>query len=136
MRPGRWRSLLRVLAWLRREAADEPSPSRGEDASAMATTIDPTELPDIVTIYRRAHLARDLDTAVATYATHATVTDEGPHLPRLGPDPGWLARSAGEYAFTILLIGATRLDDHHYDARYHLEGNFPAARSTGTSGSR
>jgi ketosteroid isomerase-like protein len=42
-----------------------------------ARTIDPTELPDIITGYLKAHQARDLDVAVRIYAPNAAVTDEG-----------------------------------------------------------
>jgi ketosteroid isomerase-like protein len=102
----------------------------------MTTTIDPTELPDIVTSYLRVHRARDLDAAVASYADDATVTDEGRTY--RGPEKirAWLARSASQYTYTIQLTGATRVDHDHYDVCHHLEGDFPADRSTCTSGSR
>ena len=37
----------------------------------------------------------------------------------------WLDRSAGEYTYTIELIGAEKIDDEHYTAINHLEGDFP-----------
>ncbi|HLY81788.1 MAG TPA: hypothetical protein VKQ71_02325 [Acidimicrobiales bacterium] len=38
------------------------------------TTIDPAQLPDVITGYLIAHMARDLDRAVASYQPDATVT--------------------------------------------------------------
>jgi hypothetical protein len=40
-------------------------------------SIDPAELPEIITSYLVAHQARYLDVAVRSYAPDATVTDEG-----------------------------------------------------------
>ncbi len=37
----------------------------------------------------------------------------------------WLATSATEYTYTTELVGARRVDDDHYVAIHHLEGNFP-----------
>ena len=33
--------------------------------------------------------------------------------------------SATEYTYTTQLVGARRVDDNHYVAIHHLEGNFP-----------
>jgi hypothetical protein len=37
----------------------------------------------------------------------------------------WLDGSAGECTYTIELIGAEKIDDEHYTAINHLEGDFP-----------
>ncbi|WP_089154053.1 nuclear transport factor 2 family protein [Micromonospora sp. NBS 11-29] len=98
----------------------------------MATTdwnhaepIAPDQLPTPITRYLTAHQARDLDTAVALYTPDASVTDEG--RTHHGPEQirAWLSRSASEYTYTTQLTAAAKLDDHHYEARHHLEGDFP-----------
>lgn len=92
------------------------------------TTIDTSELPHVITDYLTAHMARDLDLAVANYQLDATVTDDG-HTYR-GHDEirAWLARSASEFTYTIEMTGAAKLDDDHYDVIHHLEGNFPGGK--------
>jgi ketosteroid isomerase-like protein len=88
-------------------------------------TIAPAQLPETITSYLTAHQARELDTAIGCYTADATVVDEGNTY--RGPDEirGWLERSASEYTYTIELTGAQRIDDDHYVAIHHLEGDFP-----------
>jgi hypothetical protein len=88
-------------------------------------TITPDELPVVITRYLAAHLARDVDRAVAHLTPDASVTDEG-HTYH-GPDEirAWLTRAAGEYTYTTELIAAAKVDDRHYDAVHHLAGDFP-----------
>jgi ketosteroid isomerase-like protein len=92
---------------------------------SSGTSIAATELPVAITAYLIAHQARDLDAAMPHYATDATVTDEG-HTYE-GPEAirEWLATSASEYTYTIELTAAREIDDSHYVAAHHLEGNFP-----------
>ncbi len=82
-------------------------------------------LPTLITDYLVAHQARDLDAAVAAYAEDAAVVDEG-HTYR-GPAEirDWLANAASEYTYTIELTGTEKIDDTHFVAIHHLEGNFP-----------
>src|SRR6266851_8260390 len=81
--------------------------------------------PQPISSYLVAHQARDLDTAVGYYTDDAIAVDEG-HSYR-GPREirDWLATAASEYTYTIELTGASRIDDEHYVAMHHLEGNFP-----------
>jgi ketosteroid isomerase-like protein len=81
--------------------------------------------PEAITRYLAAHHARDLDTAMAHYTANATVTDEGRTYRGVDDIRAWLATSATEYTYTIKLTGTWRIDGDHYDARHHLEGNFP-----------
>ncbi|MGH3492712.1 MAG: nuclear transport factor 2 family protein [Sciscionella sp.] len=92
---------------------------------AHATDIPTDTLPATITGYLVAHRARDLDTAIDYYTGDSTVTDEGRTY--TGPEAisDWLASSASEFAYTIEFTGAARLDECHYDAVHHLEGNFP-----------
>lgn len=95
--------------------------------TSSTDTIPPSQLPGLIRNYLLAHEARDLDAAVAYYVEDATVVDEGSTY--RGPQQirEWLATSASEYTYTIELTGARRIDDEHYVAIHHLEGNFPGA---------
>lgn len=92
---------------------------------AHAADIPANELPAWIPAYLAAHQARDLDTAIGYYTESATVTDEGRTYRGREAIREWLAISATEYSYTIELVGAARVDDQHYDALHHLEGNFP-----------
>jgi hypothetical protein len=89
------------------------------------TEIAPDGLPEAITTYLTAHQARDLGAAMAHYTADAAVTDEGRTYRGADEIRAWLATSASQYTYTIELAGALRIDDNHYDARHHLEGNFP-----------
>lgn len=86
---------------------------------------DMTELPEVVTTYLAAHRARDLDLALACYTDDAVAVDEGHTYRGRREIRGWLARAASEYTYTTELTGAHRVDDDHYVAVHHLEGDFP-----------
>jgi ketosteroid isomerase-like protein len=89
--------------------------------------IPPSDLPELIRRYLVAHEARDLDAALDCYADDATVIDEGNSYRGPQQIKEWLATSASEYDYTIELTGARRIDDEHYVAIHHLEGNFPGA---------
>lgn len=93
--------------------------------TSSAETISLTQLPAPISSYLVAHQARDLDTAARYYTEDAIAVDEGHayHGPQQIRD--WLATAASEYTYTIELTGARRIDDEHYVAIHHLEGNFP-----------
>ena len=93
--------------------------------TSSAETIPLGQLPASISSYLVAHQARDLDTAVGYYTEDAITVDEG-HTYR-GPQQirDWLATAASQYTYTIELTGARRIDDEHYVAIHHLEGNFP-----------
>jgi hypothetical protein len=90
-----------------------------------AETIATSQLPELISRYLVAHEARDLDNAVGCYTEDATVVDEGKTYSGPREIRDWLETSASEYTYTIELIGARRIDDDHYVAIHHLEGNFP-----------
>jgi len=93
--------------------------------TSSAKTIPLSQLPASISGYLAAHQARDLDTAVGYYTEDAIAVDEGRTY--RGPQQirDWLAIAASEYTYTIELTGARRIDDEHYVAIHHLEGNFP-----------
>ena len=84
-----------------------------------------SKLPELVNDYLAAHTVREIDTAISYYTPDATVVDEGNTY--RGPDEirAWLSSAASEYTYTIELTDAQRIDDEHYIATHHLEGNFP-----------
>jgi uncharacterized protein (TIGR02246 family) len=84
-----------------------------------------SQLPALISSYLVAHRARDLDAAAGCYTEDAVVVDEG-RICR-GPQQirDWLATAASEYTYTVELTAARRVDDDHYVAVHHLEGDFP-----------
>jgi hypothetical protein len=103
----------------------QPLANEERHMSTESRTIDTTELPEAITSYLRARAARDLDVAVRSYATHATVTDEGRTYRGTDEIRAWLSRAASEYTYTIEMTGATKVGDDGYDVIQHLEGDFP-----------
>jgi len=82
-------------------------------------------LPATITNYLTAHTARDLDTAMQSYADDAVVTDDGKTYRGRDEIRAWLGRAATEYSYTSELVAARRVDDTTYVATHHLEGDFP-----------
>jgi ketosteroid isomerase-like protein len=91
-------------------------------------SINPGELPAVITSYLKAHMARDIDVAVQGYAADATVIDEGKTYQGREEIRQWLSRSANEFTYTIEMTGATKVAANRYDVLHHLEGNFPGGR--------
>ncbi|MGK3207798.1 nuclear transport factor 2 family protein [Amycolatopsis sp. MEPSY49] len=91
----------------------------------MSESIDLHELPAVITGYLAAHQARDLDPALAGYTEDAVVTDEGRTHRGKQEIRTWLTRTASQYTYTTTLVAAHRIDDEHYVAVHHLEGDFP-----------
>lgn len=93
--------------------------------SDMSEAIDTRQLPAVITGYLAAHQARDLDPALACYTEDAVVTDEGRTHRGKREIRDWLAGAASQYTYTTTLVAAHRVDDEHYVAVHHLEGDFP-----------
>lgn len=91
----------------------------------MVTMSETIELPALITTYLTAHQARDLEPALACYTEEAVVTDEGRTYRGKPEIRDWLAKTASEYTYTATLVAAQRIDDDHYVAVNHLEGDFP-----------
>ena len=53
------------------------------------------------------------------------MTDEGRTFRGTEEILGFLRHSGSEFSYTTELIGAQRVDDEHWVAVNHLEGNFP-----------
>lgn len=108
-----------------RDALDRDALDRDTIDWGSATGLPPDRLPATITTYLIAHRTRDVDAAVAQFTPDAAVTDEGRTYH--GPDEirGWLSRAGSEYSYTTELTAAARVDDRHFDAVQHLEGDFP-----------
>ena len=83
------------------------------------------DLPPAVTTYLTAHNARDVESAIASYASDAVVVDDGRSYHGTDEIRAWLAGAAAEYTYTVELVSAARLDNGRYDVVQHLEGDFP-----------
>ena len=84
-----------------------------------------TGLPQTIASYLTAHRTRNTDTAITCFTNDAAVTDDGKTYHGTAGIRTWLDRSAGEYTYTIELISAEKIDEEHYTAVNHLEGDFP-----------
>ncbi|MGW4488556.1 nuclear transport factor 2 family protein [Amycolatopsis sp. NPDC004368] len=82
-------------------------------------------LPAPITDYLAAHEDRDAGRALPLFAPEATVVDDGRTYRGPAEIRGWLGRAASEYTYTTTLTATERVDDHHYVATHHLEGDFP-----------
>jgi hypothetical protein len=93
----------------------------------MNTTDDiaPDQLPEPIGDYLLAHRTRDAETAIRYFNPDGTVVDDGNTYRGSDEIRAWLATAASEYTYTTELTGAHRIDDDHYVATHHLEGNFP-----------
>ncbi|WP_350278351.1 nuclear transport factor 2 family protein [Kribbella sp. HUAS MG21] len=83
------------------------------------------DLPDTIIKYLAAHTARDVGTAIQTYADDAVVTDDGRTYRGRDEIRAWLSDAASEYTYTTELTGSRKLDDSTYVVTQHLEGDFP-----------
>ncbi|MEV0611464.1 nuclear transport factor 2 family protein [Polymorphospora rubra] len=89
------------------------------------TGISLEDLPAVIRAYLAAHETRDVKSAITAYTADAVVTDEGHTHRGLAEIRTWLDRSGSEYTYTTEFIGATRVDEAHFDVVQHLEGDFP-----------
>ncbi|MBB3674740.1 nuclear transport factor 2 family protein [Modestobacter versicolor] len=89
------------------------------------TAVPPTGLPARVQEFLTAHTARDADTAVRAFTPDAVVTDEGRTFRGTEELLGFLRHSGSEFSYTTELTAVERLDDEHWVAVNHLEGDFP-----------
>jgi SnoaL-like domain len=88
-----------------------------------------TELPIVISTYQDAHDKRDTDTALATFATDATVVDEGNTYTGSERIGWWLEHAASEFTFTRTLLSVEDLGDGDHVVRNHLAGNFPGGEA-------
>lgn len=84
-----------------------------------------TELPHPISSFLAAHRVRDVDAAMRYLTTDATVTDEGHTYRGSTAIRAWVQRGGSEYTYTSELTETEKIDDDHYVATHHLEGDFP-----------
>ena len=89
------------------------------------TSIRPDQLPAPIRAYLTAHEAGDAETALRAFAPDAVVVDDGTTYRGTDEVRGFLQSSGTEFQYTTELVGAERVDDHHWVAVNHLEGDFP-----------
>lgn len=91
----------------------------------MTTPTSTDQLPATVREYLASHAARDVDAALRAFAPDAVVTDEGRTFRGTEQVRDFLGHAGAEFTFTTTLVGAQRVDDRHWVATQHLEGDFP-----------
>lgn len=92
---------------------------------ATHTSIQPDQLPATIRTFLAAHLARDATTALSAFAPAAVVVDDGTTYRGTEEIRRFLSRAGAEFTYTTELVGAERVDDTHWVATHHLEGDFP-----------
>lgn len=83
------------------------------------------ELSAVIRTYLVAHRTRDVDTAVATFAPDAEVTDEGRNYRGRDEITAWLSGAESEYTYTTEFDHAFVVGTAYADVVQHLEGDFP-----------
>jgi ketosteroid isomerase-like protein len=89
------------------------------------TSIPTDQLPATIRGYLAAHVTGDADTALRAFAPAAVVVDDGTTYRGTEEIRAFLAEAGSEFTFTTTLVGAARIDDTHWVAVNHLEGDFP-----------
>jgi ketosteroid isomerase-like protein len=90
-----------------------------------ATSIPTDQLPATIRGYLAAHVAGDADTALRAFTPTAVVVDDGSTYRGTDEIRAFLAEAGSEFTFTTALVAAERIDDTHWVAVNHLEGDFP-----------
>jgi len=89
------------------------------------TSIEPTQLPATIRAYLAARAVGDAEAAVRTFADDAIVVDEGRTFRGTAEVLDFLCTAGAEFTYTTEIVGAERVDDHHWVAHVRLEGDFP-----------
>ena len=83
------------------------------------------ELPEIVALYLRAHVAQDYATAVTHLAEDVTVLDDGHVLHGREETLEVFDKSAHDYEVETTLLFISRPADDVWEIGTHLSGTFP-----------
>jgi hypothetical protein len=89
---------------------------------------DETYVPQAITTYQAAHDRRDIDTALAQFAPHSRVVDDGNTYEGIAGVESFLRTAASEYTYTRTLLAATEISPGHWRIVHHLEGDFPGGQ--------
>jgi ketosteroid isomerase-like protein len=90
-----------------------------------STPVTPNELPATIRSYLAAHADRDVDAAIQAFHPDAVVADQGRTFRGTDEVLDFLRGAGAEFDYTTELVDAERVDDVHWVATNHLEGNFP-----------
>lgn len=90
-----------------------------------STEIQPTDLPATIRAYLAAHTAREADVAIRAFTPDAVVLDDGHAFRGTAEVLDFLENAGSEYTYTSTLVGGERVDDAHWVAVIHIEGDFP-----------
>ena len=92
----------------------------------MTTTdVTPSQLPAIIRTFLVDHAARDADAAARAFAPTAVVRDQGETFRGATEVLAFLRHQGGEFTYTTELLGGRRIEETHWVAVNHLEGDFP-----------
>ena len=92
----------------------------------MTTTdVTPSQLPSTIRTFLVAHAARDVDAAARAFAPTAVVRDQGETFRGAAEVLAFLQHQGAEFTYTTELLGGRRIDETHWVAVNHLEGDFP-----------
>ncbi|WP_030483500.1 nuclear transport factor 2 family protein [Nocardioides aequoreus] len=93
----------------------------------MTTTQDihPDQLPTTIRAFLAAHTAREASAALRCLTEDVVVTDQGETFRGTEQVRDFLLHAGSEFTYTTQLVAARRLDDIHWVAVLHLEGDFP-----------
>ena len=92
---------------------------------SVLTVATPGRLPAVIEEYFSAHDRRETDAALATFATHARVVDDGRDYVGLDDIRDWLGRASTAFQYTRTLTSASDLGADEWEVGNRLEGNFP-----------
>lgn len=83
------------------------------------------ELPEIVSLYLRAHVTQDYAIAVTHLAEDVTVLDDGHVLHGRVETLAVFDKSANDFEVETTLLSVSRPADDVWEVGTHLSGNFP-----------
>ena len=104
---------------------DPPAGVRRSVVVMTTTDVTPSQLPATIRTFLVDHAARDADAAARAFAPTAVVRDQGETFRGSTEVLAFLRHQGGEFAYTTELLGGRRIDETHWVAVNHLEGDFP-----------
>lgn len=93
-----------------------------------SVTSDPTNTPPAILAYQAAHDRRDVTTALAQFADHATIVDDGRTYDGITGVESFIRTAASEYTYTRTLVSAVEIAPDRWLVTNHLEGDFPGGQ--------
>lgn len=81
----------------------------------------------IVSRYFEADASREDEAILALFTDDAVVTDEGGTWRGKPQIRDWRLGPAAKYEYTTTITQIDRINDNHYRASGHIDGNFPGA---------